>query len=281
MVTSAYVDDLQIHGGSTYKLREATLGAPAPRAVTDVKPNDHGAVDATNYYGPRSIELSGYVVATSFDAMWDAVDELKGKLALGSSHTFKFQRQGRSFEEQVIMRVDSSVDILAKPMPSPMIEWGVSLFCADPRLYSATLSTGSYDPTTSGTAGLVFPLTFPLGFGSAGAGAYLTVDNQGNVDSPPTFTIQGPVTNPIIDNDSIGKSIYCTSLALTSSDYLTISTADKTVYLNGTTSRPDLIDASQTVWFNLQPGINQLRLRGSSMSAGTTSLGISFRSARI
>ena len=281
MVTSAYVDDLQIHGGSTYKLKEATLGAPAPRAVTDLKPNDHGAVDATSYYGPRSIELSGFVVATSFDAMWDAVDELKGKLALGSSHTFKFQRQGRSFEEQVIMRVDSSVDILAKPMPSPMIEWGVSLFCADPRLYAATESSGSYDPTDAGSGGLDFPLVFPLDFDASATAGHLTVDNEGNIDTPPVFVITGPVTNPILDNDTTGESIYTQSCGLSSSDYLTIDVANRTVTLNGSTSRPDLLDASLTTWFNLVPGVNQLRLRGSSMSTGATQLAVSFRSARI
>lgn len=280
MVTSAYLDDLQIHGSSAYGLQSMTLGAPAPRAVTDVKPNDHGAVDATNYYGPRNIELQGVVQTTDFSSLWDAVDELKGKLSLGSYHTFKFTRQGRSFDEQVSARVDSPVDILISAMPTPFLQWGVSLFCPDPRLYAVTESSGSYDPTISGTAGLDFPLDFPLDFGASDTLGRLTVTNEGNMDSPPVFVITGPVTNPIIDNDSTGESIYTQSCGLTSSDSLTIDVANKTVVLNGT-NRPDLIDASLTTWFNLQPGTNQLRLRGTGMSTGSTLLAVTFRSARL
>lgn len=281
MIEYAYLDNLQIHGGSNYGLINMGMGSPAPRAVADLRPSDHGATDATAYYGPRIFELIGNITAASMAALWEAADELKGSLVLGSTHTLRFRREGLTFDEQAVVRVDSPVDMPTGPMPSPLLMWGVSLLAPDPRIYTTTENSGSYDPTDSGTGGLSFPLDFPLDFGVSDTAGRLTVENEGNVSSPPTFVITGPVTNPIIDNDTTGQSIYTQDTALSTGDTLTIDTAAKTVVLNGTTSRPDLISVSLTDWFYIRPGSNQLRLRGSDMESTETELAVTFRNARI
>lgn len=258
-----------------------SMGSPAPRAVADMRPSNHGVLDATNYYGPRTFEVTGRVVADSMDELWPLVDNLKGSLVLGSYHTMIFRRQGLSYDERCLVRVDSPVDIPLTTMPSPVIFFGVSLLAIDPRIYTNTLSSGSYDPTDAGSGGLSFALDFPLDFEASSTSGHLTVTNEGNISSPPVIVITGPVTNPIVDNDTTGQSIYTQALALTASDTLTLDVAARTVVLNGTTSRPDLLDSSLTEWFNIAPGVNQLRLRGTGMSAGATQLVVSFRSARI
>jgi Siphovirus-type tail component, C-terminal domain len=281
MLTSAYIDDLQIHGGADYGLTAFQVGSPAPRAVTDLRPSEHGATDDTRYYGPRTIEVVGRILADSTADLWPLADALKAALRLGSWHVLKFRRAGLTQDERCLVRVDSPVDMPLVLGSTRMLQYGVSLFAADPRLYSDTLSSGSYDPTDSGTGGLAFPLDFPLDFDVADGSAQLSVVNEGTISTPPSFTITGPVTNPTIDNDTTGESIYTQELALASGDILTLDVATRTVLLAGTTSRPDLIDVSRTDWFYLATGTNLLRLRGSGMSAGETGLSVTFRSARI
>lgn len=281
MIESAYIDSLQIHGGTAYGVSEMSLGAPPPREVSDLRPSDHGMTDATRYYGARSIELVGFIQTPTFGELWPAVDELKKSMAIGSLHTFKFRREGLSYDEQAQVRVASTVDIPGGTMPSPFLQWGVSLVCPDPRIYEAIQSSGSYDPTDTGSGGLFFPLTFPLDFQASETSGLLEIVNAGTIETPPVITITGPVTNPIVDNESTGHSIYTQGLELASGNTLVINVAERWAKLNGTTKRPDLIDASLTDWFSLEPGTNQLRLRGSGMSAGSTELSITYRSARI
>jgi hypothetical protein len=281
MITSAYLDDLQIHGGTDYGISGFQMGSPAPRAVTDLRPSEHGATDDTRYYGPRTFDVVGRVLAASVGDLWPLVDALKGALVLGSWHVLRFRREGLSYDERCLVRVDSPVDMPLVLGSTRMLQYGVTLFAADPRLYTDTESAGAYDPTDAGTGGLAFPLDFELDFDVADGSAQLQAVNEGTIGTPPAYVITGPVTNPIIDNDTTGESIYTQECALSAGETLEIDVATRTVTLGGTTERPDLIDVSLTTWGYLAPGTNLLRLRGSDMSVGSTELAVTFRSARI
>lgn len=285
MIAEAYIGDLQVHGAGAIALTGFTIGSPDPRSVVDVRPEDHGTVDGTRWYGARVFDMAGRIVGADHEAMWAALDDLKGALALGvgADVTLRFRRTGLAFLERASVRVSGALDApLASELgAAPMVRFAVALEAPDPRIYSDTESTGSYDPTDAGTGGLTFPLTFPLEFdASAGAGT-LQVENAGTIGTPAVLTITGPVVNPIIDNETAGLSIYTRNLDLAAGETVELDTLSRTVLLGGTTPRPDLVDVSLTDWWTLLPGVNQLRLRGSGMSAGATELAVTYRSARI
>jgi len=283
VIDSAHIGTLQVHGGgSVIGLDSFTLGSPEPRPVADRRPEEHGTVDETRWYGPRIIGMTGRIVAPTMAELWAALDDLKGAVALGQTVTLRFTRQGLEFTERAVVRVAGGVDVpLSATMPSPMVRFGITLEAPDPRLYSDTLSTGSYDPTDAGTGGLFFPLDFPLDFGADDSAGRLEVTNEGTFSTPAVLTITGPVTNPILDNDTAGLSIYTRDCALSAGETLVLDTLERSVMLGGTTSRPDLLDVELTYWWQLLPGVNQLRLRGSDMSAGQTALEVEYRDARI
>lgn len=280
VIESAWLDNLQIHKTANYGVPRMTLGSPSPRGVTEPRPSAHGVTDSTAFYGPRAIELVGTIQAPDMAGFWPLVDELLGRLALGSEHTFRFRRLGESFDLQTTVRVDSDVDLPVGDVPKPFARWGVSLLAPDPRLYTSTVTSGSYDPTDAGDGGLDFPLDFPLEFGVSG-GAWLSLDNEGTVSTPPTIIVTGPVINPIIDNDTSGLSIFTRDCGLGVGDTLTLDVRARTAVLNGTTLRPDLVDVSRTTWWDVRPGVNRLRMRGSGMASGQTELAVGFRSARV
>ena len=282
MIESATIDGLEIHGGANgVGLTSFDLGSPSPRVVTEALPFRHGSSDATAYYGGRVVLIEGLVRADTLPAMWGLLDDVKQAMSLGALRPLVFRREGQSESERLLVRPDGPVLApVTTGMRGPMIRWSAQLFAPDPRMYSDTVSTGAYDPTDTGDGGLLFDLDFELAFGASGAAA-LTVTNEGTIGTPAVFTITGPVVNPIIDNDTTGQSIHTTGLDLAAGSTVVLDTGARTLRLGGTTLRPDLIDSQLTTWFELAPGTNQLRMRGSGMSATETELAVAYRSARI
>lgn len=273
------VDDLTILSSGAYKLlRVAGLGSPTPRQATFQRAERHGSSDHTAYYEGRVIDLGGLVIAPDDATLWAAWDALKGKLALGTDRIITFRRRGLSFDERAVVRVASPVDA-EFVVGSPVIRWAVSLFAGDPRIYGAVLRSANYDPAAAlAGGGMAVPMTFPLTF-TVTTTSELQVANDGQFPSPPVLRVTGPVINPSVDNDTIGATLRLV-YSLGSSDTIEIDVAARTLKLNGA-SRPDLLDASSSTWWNLAPGTNRLRLRGSGMALGSTLLTVEYRDARI
>lgn len=278
MLESLFIDDLQLHETDTsiIKQRSKGFGSPPPRPVVRALAERHGVIDDTDLYGPRRFELVGGLFGADSAATWQLFDDLKERLALGSQHVLRFRRKGRSEDERCIVKVASEV---GDRIGYGWLEWDVDLLAADPRVYSAALKSGSYDPTDALTGGGVsFPLAFPLTFSTTTA-SHLVLLNAGNFKTPPVLTIDGPVANPFLDNDTIGDSIAIANV-LGANDRIIVDVAARTVTLNGA-DRRDLISVSQTRWWELIKGTNRIRLRGTGMSAGQTLLTCQYRDARI
>lgn len=281
MISEAYIDSIQIlpdtgdHGLSSI----GGLGSPSPRRDTISRPRAHGDIDFTRYYEGRVISLSGYTFGPTMEEANTKFDLLKAELLLGTDHLFRFRRIGMAEDEQLVVRAASAIDTELSGA-SMLIRWGVDLLAPDPRIYSASEKSGDYDPVAAGSGtGVVFPLVFPLVFAGV-ATTHLTVENSGNFSTPPIFTVSGPVTNPIIDNDTTGESIQTSGLTLAAGETIVIDVGRRVLEVAGV-ARMDYLDAGNTEWFELSPGSNDLRLRGGSMVLGQTSLAVTFHDARI
>lgn len=283
MIDSAFVDNLQIHNTSQYLITKITgLGSPKARANRKDRAQRHGQLDYTQFYGPRVVGIEGLCVGTTVSNAWDLFDALKGAFALGTAHTFRFQRTGKTYQEQFGFTVDGEVDAPLE-IAIGVIQWGATIVAADPRMYAAILSSAIYDPTLStagGGATMVGGMTVVGGLTfSTTTVTRLDLTNNGNFTTPAIVTVTGPVTNPIVDNDTLGLSMYIL-YTLGVNDTVVIDTGARTVLLNGA-SRPDIFDAQNSTWWQLQRGVNSLRLRGTGMVSGQTTLSAAFREARI
>lgn len=281
-LSQAWIDDLKIHDvadpTNAYALRSAKRTI-APRRVEQPRTNRNGIVDYTRpLFGAQVIDLAGYVAAGTDAATDDAYDALTQRLVGEGVHVFRFRRLGRGEDEQVAFTLGGGPDDDQPGGYAKTVRWAASLVGADPRVYSAALKTSSYDPTASlSGGGVAMPMPMPLVFSTTTA-TELVVQNQGNTKTPPVFTIKGPVDHPIVDNDSTVESILI-NYVLGAADTVVVDVANRLVTLNGVTRR-DLIIVAGTTWFSLPPGENALRLRGTGMVTGQTSLAVAFRDAR-
>lgn len=136
-------------------------------------------------------------------------------------------------------------------------------YAEDPRFYDNF--TNSYTLQIGATifTGFAFPFGFPLSFGGVSTtndGVF--VPNGGNRPAPVTMTINGPVTNPTIINDTTGDTMSF-SATIASGQSLVINSYYKTVTLNGANRRTWM---QQNGWFDLQPGSNFIRFRATGGS---------------
>lgn len=125
------------------------------------------------------------------------------------------------------------------------------------------------------TGGTFFPI-LPLVVGDSQVLGEVTIDNDGDDNAFPVWTIDGPATSISLANNTTGQELVLTR-TITGADTIVIDTRERrqTALLNDVTNLwPDLSDASE-LW-PLQEGINDLDLTVSG-STGATSVRLSYQ----
>jgi hypothetical protein len=278
------------YGGSAWCSVETVqgLGAPSPRPEAYDLPRRSGQVNYTKFYGPRAIDVHGRILAGGGTVIGDdaavirALDDLKGKIALtdGSALALTFQRPGIPTAEFVLVHPFGELDITYTPREHEILFWAQQFTAPDPRIYGINLKTASYTPLSSGF-GLALPLTFPITFSGQDTSTGLVIQNDGNAATPLVFAAFGPADAGFaITNVETQERIVTSGIALAAGQFLLINTGEKTCFLNGVSSRPDAIDAANTVWWSAPPGTTHAKMEGGGFDT-TTLLTVEYRDARI
>lgn len=155
-----------------------------------------------------------------------------------------------------------------------MVEATFKMYAEDPRIYDTNLQIINFTMGATVTSGFAFNMAFNLTFGGVSAtpdGKFVT--NSGNRPTPAIFTITGPVTTPIIVNDTVGVNLTF-DIDLAAGETLVIDTANHTVRLNGGINRRNTLLVPN--WFLLGKGQSFIRFRG---SAGSGTMTLQFRNA--
>lgn len=110
-------------------------------------------------------------------------------------------------------------------------------------------------------------LTFPLDFDES-AGGVAVVENAGKIETPPLVRVYGPATSPRYVLGSSGDEVKING-EIASGDFLEIDHATRTVKLNGTTKRMNLLDVPASRFFDLPADADdEVRMLALSYSAG-------------
>jgi hypothetical protein len=246
-------------------------------STTDVdRPAQPGAWAGAMYPQPRVLNLtlvvSGTVngIGTPSSAQYAAnVAALRKATNPGADTTaespFVVQLAGTQLQANV--RCQQRVMPITQGYASPGLDRAtLQLVATDPRRYAPTVQSASCGlASTSG--GLTYPITYPLTWGTTTSGS-LTINNGGDVATPPTLTITGPGTTPAIIRQDTGQVLQF-DLTLGSTDVLVVNTLDGSMTLNGS-SIYVLDPASASIAsFVMQPGMTTVGLRVAS-GTGTT-----------
>lgn len=280
-----YVDGVQVHNTPTYALAPEgwKLSTPQPReAVVDLA-RRHGVANDTSYLGAAIAELRVAVLGDTGAELRAAEDTLKGLMRPGRDFTVSWAPYAGADLRQMSMRLAGQIDTVRT---KGLICFVGATFMSSglPLALSADLQEESYDPTQS-TTGVGWTLStvgflVPLILGGTPLEGALVVENLGNMPTPPLWIVEGPVDDAVITDVSNGDAIVTTlSLLAGETAYIDVERRELRLDAEDGTLRLDLIDEENTTWFELETGVNAIRLSGDSMAGGQTSLTARWRHA--
>ena len=255
---------------------EGVWETPEVRTSDVDRSRAHGQWQGVDLLGGRAITATVQANVAIDDPAWTSVQS--ALVATGDELPLTLQLTGFAGGGQVstdvrVRRVSVPVEVERYPFGAArlVVEW----WATDPRFYSTSTSSESSGISSPTGSGLTFNATFDLGFGGAIASGVINVLNGGNFAAPWVATITGPVTDPRIEHVDLGRTLEFDG-EVQSGETLTVSSATKTVTLNGASRYSWLQPGSE--WFDLPPGANQVRF-GAQSGTGTGTL--TFKSAWI
>lgn len=206
------------------------------------RPGGHGQFSGTDYASGRTVELA-IDVKPSATSYTDALAALRRILVIGAELDLWFKLPGQQpLRLTVKPRRRRIITDQQYVLGLPSAE--VQLRAKDPWAYSAEHAGSTAMPEPGG--GLVYPLTYPLTYGTAAVDGRVVLTNAGTAPSWPTYTVWGPIDAQgfeLVDVATGRRLRY--PYALAASSWLVIDTRRGRVLEQGTSPRRNRLTRAQ------------------------------------
>lgn len=261
MLASFTVNGLTVGRNTKIAITRAEgFAAPVVQNSLFYRAGQHGARNPNSYWRERvmTLELSirGDSIAdyvTQRNAVLLAYNLPQSGPALATFTTI----DGRNLQMMIYLRS------ITGPFERGQVSHGsmlVEIMAVDPYIFTQSETEVEIElPVAAGTA---IPTAIPLSL-AYGAGAGETITLLGSGLSYPTVTIVGPVTDPVIKNDTTGEEMQVEG-EFTGSDTIVIDMDNQTITQNGTIN---LLDDSNGTFWALHPGANLILFSSSTYDA--------------
>jgi hypothetical protein len=151
----------------------------------------------------------------------------------------------------------------------------VEFYCPQGLYYDDTLQTASLN--ISLPPGRTYNRIYNVVYGGGTSGTSTAVNNAGWATTYPTITINGPITNPIIGNETISDYLYLTGV-YSDADVIVVDLYNKLITVNGAAARNILLSGE---WFAAPPGTSDFYLSGTNTTVGLTTATVEWYNAYI
>lgn len=276
-----------------FRMRQRTPSRRELREFESVLPEGSGINDTTSYIGKMYMVLEGTMYPDDEETFHEGREMLRKLASLEVS-----QSDANSDQGYVLYKWDENV---AKQLPLKVLYVDMSentrfglkqpfrLLCKIkyPVIYSqlvkgTTLGINSISqlggvqipaqvplsiPSASGGT-TYFPFTFPVIFGGSRSQGNTSASNDGDIETWPTITINGPISKPKITNRTTGEYIELDVNLSSSSNNIIINydQDDLSVTADGQNVYGKLTTGSSL--FKIVPGSNDITLTGATMGVG-------------
>lgn len=266
---------------------DGLTGLPGIRGSTFDRPEADGVIEPANQYlQARMIVIEGEVWGATVDAAWAAWNIVQQALlgAVQQQALLKFRRANGTLDLQCTVRtVSDTYAKLTGDSIGPFLRYQVTLRAADPYLYSQT-SVAATASAPGATTGFPIPMVFPIPFGALVGSGTVQVQANGNAKGWPLITVTGPITNPVIGNQSTGLFLYFDNLSLNTGDSLVIDTnpATRSASVAGST-KLGALRFSDSMWPSMTPAVLETWTfyTNGGVTSGATTMTISWRDTYI
>lgn len=259
-----------LNDGSTVRLMAwQGFGLEGLQIIESRTPYRHGATPRGQYLQPREMVVALGILTQDFDAWQQADRNLRDALKPFPGEGVLKWVHGSTVRAIRCYMTQYAKDSHDKKGPG----WGVRLVhfhAPDPFFYDpnevVVNESLSAPPTQS------FPRSFPLSWSGSNVDIYVIVQNDGDVEAWPVMRVDGPSDNPIITNETTGKSMSITQ-AQDAGDYIEIDMDNGTVefYNDSAGTTTNILEnlSNDSEFFPLVPGENVLHVSAQGMQGGT------------
>lgn len=269
-----YLDTFKIHDwqSNTNGIYVANpiegLEFPELRQASYDRPGEYGAFVANNLYGGRSITLNGNIFSLT-----SAVDfEAKRRafilaLRLVKDLNAEIQPIVLKFTTMDDLALEVDVHVRDFRMRRDLLqgaEFMIDLYAPEYFLRSQITQSTSVSRAVGG--GGIIPIIIPAVLG-ASVGGLATINNQGTAEAFPLLYLSGPLTNPIIQNNTINRYIQL-MMTINTGEQVIIDMRDKTI-MNGFQSVLGQKTSGSQFWWLTQGNNNISVLTDSSSDTGS------------
>lgn len=243
-------------------------GVPSMRNSDDPVPQDDGTWTGPDYLDAREL---GLTVITRGDSPDDVVQNAEALLAAWSLDTasdgygarMQLNLKMPGIDERIIFGRPRRARLETQRIVGTNIASELEFYCPDPLWYSADLHSQGFS-LSEPASGRGYDRDYDYGYGGATDSGIEQLTNAGSRGVWPSAVIEGPVVNPRIENITTGQTVQFT-ITMESGQTLELDFKEKTVLLNGTSSR---YFTKSGEWFKLAPGANDVRFASGSYDAG-------------
>ena len=240
-------------------VEEFDVGEAEVREVANVRAGMDGEDDETQYHGGRVVSVSATV--------WDVslVDRLRAFTRPSLRPVLTYRPEGAS-RRRLRLRASSSSAPLSADLPTGVavqVQWRAPDGVAESVDEQVQLVNPAGDED-----GRSYDLSFDRSWPESQGPGRVEIVNEGSATAYPVFRIYGPLTDPLIENETSGRQLSF-DIEVSQGDYLEVDTAARTIRLNGleANNRYDTLDFPTSQWFGLRPGVNLIRFAPESSSA--------------
>lgn len=263
------LDALELTPEEGIAVESFDLGFPEVRRVAELRPNGNGTIDTTAYFGARAVSISATLLGATPSARRIVLDRLKS-FCVPARRPYLVYVSDDGDERQLRLVVDQlGAPVTAGALARVQVAWrapdGVS--------YSTQLDTGAVNPGGGTEEGRSYGVdrgydrTYPAYFGPGS----VQIVNAGTIDTDPVLRVFGPVTDPVIENETLGKELRFVGLTVVGGEYVEIDVAARTVRSNSDPSpaanRYGTLDFAWSDWWSLAPGLNVLRFAAATSAS--------------
>lgn len=243
-------------------------GSPSVRAVTENRADGDGEVDTTLRYGARTVALDLRAIATPaafFDELTFFTRPSARPYLYVEDDEWAQTRRLRLRSEQWSAPLDANQAPFVREMQA---QWR----CPDGVWESEDETSVIVGADAPASVGFSFPFSFPLSLTATEATNSAQTSNVGNVETHLVARMYGPCTAPRLVNDTTGEELtFSSALTLAAGEYIEVNTQTRTALLNSSasSSRLGYVDFSVSTWWQVQPGLQDIRFAPTSPSAGS------------
>jgi hypothetical protein len=238
-------DGLLLGAGTPYGVTSAPglLDLSGVRANFTPRARAHGGFSEPHFGGGAVLDVEFDISATSSSTFTAAVLALEAATyPQAGTRPFWWRIPGHPLLTMAVQCLRRSIPLETAYAFGLVSKAALQFYAPDPLKYGASLSATTGLPTTSG--GLVYPLAYPLAYGSPVTGR-VSCSNAGSAPTAPTFTVTGPIDAAGWQVTSIEDGVTATYTGpLGSLDSVVYTPSNGRAALNVTADRSNLLSST-------------------------------------